>query len=91
MEWRAFVLKALSIWEYGYISVDDDDSLKTFPASLLFSKTQKLDVTIIGTRAPRSVVDELTQDIHRIRTLEIRLHKVAREPFRGLSKAPPDG
>ena len=89
--WRAFVLESPSIWNNICIAVDDDDSLKALPAFLLFSKTRKLDVTIIGTRAPRSIVDELTHDAHRIRTLEICLHKAAREPFRSLSKAPPDG
>src|SRR5258706_12299670 len=89
--WISFVLETPSIWNNIYIAVDDDDSLKALPAFLLFSKTQKLDVTIIGTRAPRSVVDELAQDAHRIRTLEICLRKAAREPFRGLSRAPPDG
>jgi hypothetical protein len=91
MTWRAFVLETPSIWNNIYIAVDDDDSLKALLASLLFSKTQKLDVTIVGTRAPRLVVDELAQDAHRIRTLDICLHKAAREPFRGLSTAPPDG
>ncbi len=79
MAWRAFVLETPSIWNSVRIDVDDDD------------KTQKLDVTIIGTRAPLSVVNELAQDAHRIRTLEICLRKAAREPFRGLSRAPPDG
>jgi hypothetical protein len=89
--WRDFVLETPSIWNNIYIAVDDDDSLKAFLASLLFSRTQKLDVTIVGTRAPSSVVDELARDAHRIRTLDICLHKAAREPFRGLSAAPPDG
>ena len=89
--WRAFVLETPSMWNNIHIAVDDDDALKALPASLMLSKTRKLDVTIIGTRAPSSVVDELAKDAHRIRTLEIRLHKAAREPFRGLSKAPPDG
>jgi hypothetical protein len=89
--WRAFVLETPSIWNNIYIAVDDDDSLRALPASLLFSKTRKLDVTIVGTRAPRSVVDDLATDAHRIRTLDISLHKSAREPFRGLSKAPPGG
>jgi len=48
-------------------------------------------VKIIGTRAPHSVVDELTQDAPRTRTLEVCLHKSVREPFRGLSSAPPNG
>ena len=91
MAWRAFVLETPSLWNNIHIDVDDDDALIALPASLLFSKTQKLDVTIIGTRAPLSVVNELTQDAHRIRTLNICLRKAAREPFRGLSKAPPDG
>ena len=91
MAWRSFVLETPSLWNNVYIAVDDDDALKALPASLLFSKTQKLDVTIIGTRAPRSVVDELAQDAHRIRALEICLHKAAREPFRGLSTAAPEG
>ena len=91
MAWRAFVLETPSIWNSIRIDVDDDDSLKALPASLLLSKTQKLDVTIIGTRAPLSVVNELAQEAHRIRTLEICLHKAAREPFRGLSQASPDG
>ena len=91
MAWRAFVLQTPSIWKNICIDVDDDDALKALPASLLFSKPQKLDVRIIGTRAPLSVVDELAQDVHRIRTLEICLRKAAREPFRGLSRAPPDG
>ncbi len=91
MAWRSFVLETPSIWNNIYIAVDDDDALKALHASLLFSKPQKLDVTIIGTRAPLSVVDDLFQDVHRIRTLEICLHKAAREPFRGLIKAPPDG
>jgi len=89
--WRDLVLETPGIWNNIRIAVDDDDSLKALPASLLFSKTQKLDVMIVGTRAPGSVVDELAQDAHRIRTLEICLHKAAREPFRGLSKASPDG
>ena len=89
--WRALVLETPSIWKNIYIAVDDDDALKAFPAFLLFSKSWKLDVTIIGTHAPRSIIDGLFQDAHRIRTLEIRLRKAAREPFRGLSKAPPDG
>jgi Leucine-rich repeat (LRR) protein len=89
--WRDFVLETPSIWNNIYIAVDDDDSLKALPASLLFSKTKKLDVTIVGTRAPTLVVDELGQGAHRIRTLEICLHKAAREPFRRLSTAPPDG
>jgi len=89
--WRAFVLETPSIWENIHIAVDDDDALKALPASLFFSKTWKLDVTIIGTRAPESVVDELAQAAHRIRTLEICLQRAAREPFRGLSSAPPDG
>jgi len=91
MTWRAFVLETPSIWNNICIDVDDDDALKALPASLLFSKTQKLDVTIIGTRAPLSVVNELAQDAHRIRALEICLRTAAREPFRGLSKTPPDG
>ena len=91
MAWRAFVLETPSIWNNIYIAVDDDDSLKALPAFLLFSKTQKLDVIIIGTRAPCSVVNELVKDAHRIRVLEICLHKAAREPLRGLSTAPPDG
>ena len=91
MAWRDFVLETPSIWKNICIAVDDDDSLKAFPSFLFFSKSQKLDVTIIGTRAPSTIVDELARDAHRIRTLEIRLHKAAREPFRGLSKAPPDG
>ena len=91
MAWRAFVLETPSIWKNIYIAVDDDDALKAFPAFLLFSKTRKLDVTIIGTRAPHSVVDELSHHAHRIRTLEIRLRKAAREPFRNLSQVPPDG
>jgi hypothetical protein len=89
--WRDFVLETPSIWSNIHIAVDDDDSLKALPVSLLFSKAQKLDVTIVGTRAPSSVVDELAQGAHRIRTLDICLHKAAREPFRGLSTAPPDG
>ena len=89
--WRAFVLETPSLWNNIRIVVDDGDSLMALPASLFLSKTQKLDVTIIGTRAPLSVVDELALDAHRIRTLEISLHKAAREPFRGLLKAPPDG
>jgi len=89
--WRTFVLETPSIWKNIHIAVDDDEALKALPAFLLFSKTWKLDVTIIGTRAPQSVVDELAQAAHRIRTLEICLHKAAREPFRGLSSAPPDG
>jgi hypothetical protein len=91
MAWRGFVLETPSIWNNIYIAVDDDDSLKALPVSLHFSKAQKLDVTIVGTRAPSSVIDELAQDAHRIHTLEICLHKAAREPFRGLSTAPPDG
>ena len=91
MAWKAIVLETPSIWKDIYIAVDDDDSLKALPASLLFSKAQKLDVMIIGTRAPCSVVDVLANEAHRIHTLEICLHKAAREPFRGLSKAPPDG
>ena len=89
--WRAFVLETPSIWSNIYIAVDDDDALKALPVFLLLSKTWRLDVAIFGTRAPRSVVDELINDVHRIRTLEIRLHKAAREPFRSLSTAPPDG
>jgi len=89
--WRALVLDTPSIWKNIHIAVDNDDALKALPAFLLFSKTWKLDVTIIGTRAPESVVDELAQAAHRIRALEICLHKAAREPFRGLSSAPPDG
>jgi len=91
MAWRTIILETPSIWSNIHISVDDDDSLTALPASLLFSKSHKLDVTIVGTCAPGSVVDELAQDAHRIRTLEICLHKAAREPFRGLSTAPPDG
>ena len=89
--WRAFVLETPSLWSNIHIDVDDDDAITALPASLLFSKTQKLDVTIVGTRAPLSVADELAQNAHRIRTLDICLHKAAREPFRGLSQAPPDG
>ena len=91
MAWRAIALGTPSIWKNIFVAVDDDDSLKVLPTFLFFSKTQKLDVTIIGTHAPCSVVDELSKDAHRIRALEICLHKAAREPFRGLSKAPPDG
>jgi len=89
--WRTFILETPSIWNNICVSVDDDDSLKVLPFSLLFSKTRKLDVTIVGTRAPRSVVDGLAPEAHRIRTLDICLHKLAREPFRGLIQAPPDG
>ena len=91
LAWRSFVLETPSLWKNIRIAVDDDDAVKALPASLLLSKTQKLDVTIIGTRATRSVVDNLARDAHRIRALDICLHKAAREPFRGLSKAPPDG
>ena len=91
MAWRAFVLETPSIWKNIHIAVDDEDALKALPAFLLLSKIEKLDVTIIGTRAPESVVDKLAQAAHRIRALEICLHKAAREPFRGLSSAPPDG
>ena len=89
--WRAFVLGTPSLWSNIHIDVDDDDALIALPASLLLSKTQKLDVTIIGTRAPLLVVHKLAQDAHRIRALNICLRKLAREPFRGLSKAPPNG
>ena len=89
--WRSFVLETPSIWNNIYIAVDDDDALRALPASLLFSKTQKLDVTIIGTRAPRSTVEELAKNAHRIRILDICLRNTAREPFRSLSTAPPDG
>ena len=89
--WRAFVLGTPSLWSNIHIDVDDDDALIALPASLLLSKTQKLDVTIIGTRAPLLVVHKLAQDAHRIRALNICLRKLAREPFRGLSKASPDG
>jgi len=89
--WRSIVLETPSIWSNLRIAVDDDDSLRALPASLLFSKTEKLDVTIVGTRAPGSIVDELAQSAHRIRTLEICLHKAARGAFRGLSTAPPNG
>ena len=91
MAWRAFVLETPSLWSNIHIDVDDDDALIALPASLLLSKTQKLDVTIIGVRAPLSVVHKLAQDAHRIRALNICLRKLAREPFRGLSKAPPNG
>jgi len=91
MAWRTFVLETPSIWKNIHIAVDNDDALKALPAFLLFSKTWKLDVTIIGTHAPESVVDELAQAAHRIHALDICLHKAAREPFRGLSSAPPDG
>ena len=89
--WRSFVLETPSIWNNIYIAVDDDDALGALPASLLFSKTHKLDVIIIGTRAPHSVVEKLAQNAHRIRMLDICLRNAAREPFRSLSTAPPDG
>lgn len=75
--WRAFVLDTTSIWKthtHIYICVVGDGGvLKAFPA-FLFSKSRELDVTMIGTHAPRSVVDEPSQNSHRIRTLEIHLY-----------------
>lgn len=59
---------------YIYIcAVGDGGALKAFPA-FLFSKSRELDATMIGTHAPRSVVDEPSQNSHRIRTLEIHLY-----------------
>ena len=89
--WKRLVIETPKLWSDIRIDVDNDGALKTLQRSLLWSKNGPLDVAITGKCAPDEIVNGLTPHVHRIRALELFLHREARVPFRVLGSTPPDG
>ena len=89
--WRALVLETPSLWNNIHIAVDHEDVLEALGIFLYFSKGAQLNVSFVGMRTPNMVLGDLKLHAHRIRNLDIRLQKEGSEPFRLLSKSPPNG
>ena len=91
MAWKELVLGTSRLWSNIKIDVDDSDTLETLLLSLLLSKNWPLDIAMTGARATDGILNALTPNAHRIRALELFLHREARVPFRVLGDTPPDG
>ena len=89
--WKALVLETPSLWNNICVSVGHEDVLEALRLFLHFSKHVPLDVSLVGMQTPDIVLGDLRSHAHRIRSLDIHLKKEAGEPFRLLSKSPPDG
>ena len=89
--WKRLVIETSKLWSGIRIDVDRDDVLETLHLSLLLSKNRPLDIAITGVCAPNEMVNGLTPHVHRIRALELFLHRKARMLFRVLGGTQPDG
>jgi hypothetical protein len=89
--WKRLVINTSKLWSDIRINVDNDDVLESLHLSLLLSKTWPLDIAITGGCASDEIANGLTSHVHRIRALELSLHREARVPFRVLGGTPPDG
>ena len=89
--WKALVLETPSIWNNIHVSVGHEDVLEALRLFLHFSRSAPLDVSLVGMQTPDMVLGDLRSHAYRIRSLDIHLQKEAGEPFRLLSKSPPDG
>jgi len=89
--WKSLVLETPSIWSNIHIAVDHAEALEALCLFLSFSKGVPLDISLVGAQTPNAVLIDLSSHVNRIRSLDIRLRKEARESFHRLSKSPPDG
>jgi len=89
--WKRLVIETSKLWSDIRIDVDNDDVLESLHLSLLLSKNSPLDIAITGVCASDEIVNGLTPHVHRIRALELFMHREARVPFRVLGSTPPNG
>jgi len=89
--WKRLVIETSKLWSDIRIDVDNDDVLESLHLSLLLSKNWPLDIAITGVCASDEIVNGLTPHVHRIRALELFMHREARVPFRVLGSTPPNG
>ena len=89
--WKTIVLETPTIWSNISIAVDQVEALEVLRVFLCLSKGVPLDISLVGWQTPEAVLIDLGSHVNRIRSLDIRLRKKARESFHRLSKSPPDG
>src|SRR5260221_4203425 len=89
--WKLLVLNTPRLWTHVHILADHEEVFEALEVFVLFSGRLPLEVTVMGAELPRPVLDSLVPHGHRILSLEIRLQKEAREPFRVLRNAPSGG
>ena len=89
--WKRLVIGTSKLWSDIKVDVDNDDMFEALQLSLLLSKSWPLDIAITGVCAPDEIINGITPHVHRIKALELFLHREARVPFRVLGGTPPDG
>jgi hypothetical protein len=84
VRWRILVLNTSRLWTNVHIMVNHKEVPEALGLFFLLSRSLPLEITLKGVQMPRLMLDELVFHGHRIRSLDIRLQKDAREPFRVL-------
>jgi len=75
--WKRLVIETSKLWSDIRIDVDNDDVLGSLHLSLLLSRNWPLDIAITGVCASDEIVNGLTPHVHRIRALELFMHREA--------------